>query len=152
LEYITMAAREPIYRPEPPPEPQFQSYKQTSVRLNGIYYVMQGDNTVAVYYPFYFRSAKEVVADLLDMIHNGWQADYSDDYVVWCNYRVMAVIHGSINEENQRIAFFSEPRNDPNDGVASNPWPYWPTYDEWVESGRGDLWKTEDEHLLTAEG
>jgi hypothetical protein len=117
------------------------------VRLNGIYYVMQGEITVAVYNPVYFRFARAVVDDLLGMIRNGWEADYGDDFIVWCNYRVMAVIHGSMAEDDRQIAFFSEPRNDPNVGVAADSWPGWPTYEEWVQAGCRDLWKTESGHL-----
>jgi hypothetical protein len=54
------------------------------------------------------------------------------------------VIHQSMNDERREISFFSERRNDMR---GAPPQMYWPTHDEWVESGRGDLWKTEKSNI-----
>jgi hypothetical protein len=97
---------------------------------------------VAAYNPVYFRSINEVVGDLLDLIKAGLEGPWGEDYVVWCSSRVMAVIHQLMDEPRQRVVLFNDPRNDPIAGRTVRPWPYWPTYEEWVESGCGDLWTT----------
>jgi hypothetical protein len=133
--------KEPLCRPEPPPEFAFH-WKQSAAHTAGNYLVTQNDTVVAVYNLFYFRSAREVVADLLEQIKGGWEAMWGEDFVVWCQSRIMAVIHQSMNKDRRHVSFFVEPRNDP--GCFERPWAYWPTYEEWVESGRGNLWKTEN--------
>jgi hypothetical protein len=58
----------------------------------------------------------------------------------------MAALHQPMDEEHIRIVTFNTPHNDPVGGFRIRPLPYWPTYEEWVQSGRGDLWRTEDDH------
>jgi hypothetical protein len=137
---------DPMCRPEPPLEFAF-GWKQMAPHSDGLYLVMQGSTVVAIYNTSYFRSAKEVVADLLEMIRGGWEAHWGDEFIVWCNHRIMAVLHQSMNEDRQEVTFVGEPRNDPVGGKPYWPLPYWPTYEEWVASGRGDLWKTESDNL-----
>jgi hypothetical protein len=43
----------------------------------------------------------------------------------------------------QKLFLFNDSRNDSIGGRAIEPFPFWPTYEEWLESGRGDLWKTD---------
>jgi hypothetical protein len=64
--------------------------------------------------------------------------------VIWCDGRVMAVIHQPMDGHEQKLFLFNEPRNDPIAGREIDPMPNWPTNEEWVESGRGDLWKTRE--------
>lgn len=47
----------------------------------------------------------------------------------------MAVIHRSMDREEQKLFLFNEPNNDPIAGNTIDPMPYWPTYDEWAEKG-----------------
>jgi hypothetical protein len=134
--------REVLCRPEPPPEFAHQ-FRQMAPNQEGVYLVMQRGDVVAVYNGVYFRSTNEVVADLQDLIHAGLEGVWSDDYVVWCSGRIMAVIHKPLDKSEQKLFLFNEPSNDPIAHRAIDPMPYWPTYAEWVESGRGDLWKTD---------
>ena len=134
--------KEVLCRPEPPPEFAHQ-FRQTAPNQGGVYLVVQGSDVVAIYNGVYFRSTNQVVADLQELIHDGFEGVCSDDYVIWCDGRIMAVIHQPIDGEQQKLFLFNEPRNDPIAGRAIEPMPFWPTYDEWVTSGRGDLWKTD---------
>jgi hypothetical protein len=115
-------------------------------RADGVYHVRQGGDLVAMYVPHYFRTTGEVVADLTERIRNGWRGPYTSDYVVWCSIHVMVVIHEPMDadDEGLKIVLFRDPGNDPNDGDPVPPWSHWPTRDEWVASGRGDLWMTEE--------
>jgi hypothetical protein len=130
-----------IYRPEPPPHPKGPAAWGLEY-LDGVYLVMQKGDVVVAYNPVYFRSINEVVRDLLDLIKAGLEGPWGEDYVVWCSSRVMAVIHQLMDEPRQRVVLFNDPRNDPIEGRMVPPWPQWPTHDEWVQSGRGDLWMT----------
>jgi hypothetical protein len=103
---------------------------------------MQKGDVVIAYHPVYFRSINEVVRDLLELIRAGLEGPWGEDYVVWCSCRVMAVIHQLMNEPCQQVVLFNDPRNDPIQGRIIPPWPFWPTHDEWVASGCGDLWTT----------
>jgi hypothetical protein len=134
--------KEVLCRPEPPPEFAHQ-FRQMAPHQSGVYLVMQRGDVVAVYNGVYFRSTNEVVADFQHLIEGGFEWVWSDDYVIWCDGRIMAVIHQPIDGEQQKLFLFNEPRNDPIAGRAIEPMPFWPTYDEWVTSGRGDLWKTD---------
>jgi hypothetical protein len=134
--------KEVLCRPEPPPEFAHQ-FRQMAPSLAGSYLVTQGSDLMAIYNGVYFRSTNEVVADLQELIQAGLEAVWSDDYVIWCDGRVMAVIHQPMDGHEQKLFLFNEPRNDPIGGRAINPMPYWPKYEEWVERGRGDLWKTD---------
>jgi hypothetical protein len=138
---VSTAPAPVIYRPKPPPHPKGPSGWGLE-HLDGVYLVMQKGDIVIAYNPVYFRSINEVVRDLLDLIKAGLEGPWGEDYVVWCSSRVMAVIHQLMNEPRQRVVLFNDPRNDPIQGRTVPPWPYWPTHDEWVESGRGDLWIT----------
>jgi hypothetical protein len=131
-----------IYRPQPPPNPKGPSGWGLE-HIDGMYLVMQKGDLVAVYNSVYFRSTNEVVRDLLDLIASGQEGPWGEDYVIWCGSRVMAVIHQLMDEPRQQVVLFNDPRNDPIDSRALEPWPCWPTYDQWVESGRGDLWTTD---------
>jgi hypothetical protein len=62
--------------------------------------------------------------------------------VIWSDGRIMAVIHQPMDGHEQKLFLFNEPRNDPIAGRVIAPMPNWPTYEEWIESGRGELWKT----------
>ncbi len=134
--------RQVIYRPEPPASPDGKSWGAGMEHLSGIYRVMQAGDLVAVYNPVYFLSINEVVADLVNVIRADpdWEL-FDDDYVVWCNQspgeRVLAVLQWRADKQDQRVTIFKEKRH------RFQPWPHWPTYEEWVASGRGDLWKTE---------
>ena len=103
---------------------------------------MQKADVVVAYNPVYFRSINAVVRDLLDLINAGLEGPWGEDYVVWCSSRIMAVIHQLMDEPRQQVVLFNDPRNDPVEGRTVEPWPYWPTHDEWVAGGRGDLWTT----------
>ena len=143
---VTAADRVPIQevlcRPEPPPE-FAHVFRQIAPNQGAVYLVMQRGDVLAIYNAVYFRSTNEVVADFQELIRAGFEGVWSDDYVIWCNGRLMAVIHRSMDREEQKLFLFNEPHNDPIAGRAIDPLPYWPTYEEWVESGRVDLWKTE---------
>jgi hypothetical protein len=134
--------KEVVCRPEPPPEFAHQ-FRQTAPSQYGVYVVMQRGDIVAIYNGVYFRSTNEVVADLEQLIQAGLEGVWSDDYVVWSDGRIMAVIHEPLNGGQQKLFLFNEARNDPIGGRELDPMPFWPTYDEWMASGRGDLWKTE---------
>ena len=131
-----------VSRPEPPPE-FAQQFRQMAPNQGGVYVVMQRGDVVAIYNGVYFRSTNDVVSDLEELIHAGFEGTWSDDYVIWSDGRIMAVIHQPLDGSQQKLFLFNEPRNDPIAGRAIEPLPFWPTYDEWVESGRGDLWKTD---------
>jgi hypothetical protein len=131
-----------LCRPEPPPEFAHE-FRQTAPNQGGAYLVLQRGAIVAIYNGVYFRSTNDVVADFEQLIRAGFDGVWSDDFVIWCDGRIMAVIHRSMDREEQRLVLFNEPHNDPIAGRAIDPMPCWPTYEEWVESGRGDLWKTD---------
>jgi hypothetical protein len=133
--------KEVVCRPEPPREFAHE-FRQMAQNQAGVYLVMQRGDVVAIYNGAYFRSTNEVVADFQELIQAGLEGVWSDDYVIWCNGRVMAVIHQPMDGREQKLFLFNEPRNDPIAGRAIHPMPYWPTYEEWAQSGRGDLWKT----------
>jgi hypothetical protein len=133
--------REVVCRPEPPPEFAHE-FRQMAPAHAGVYVVMQRDLVVAIYNGVYFRSTNEVVADLEQLIRAGLEGVWSDDYVIWCDGRIMAVIHQPMDAQQQTLFLFNEPRNDPIAGRTIAPMPGWPTYDEWLTAGRGDLWKT----------
>ena len=139
---MSSAQRPVIYRPKPPAFPDGESWGRGMEQLSGVYRVMQAGDLVAVYNPVYFLSVKEVVADFINIIRavRDWE-DFDDDYVVWCNQspgeRVLAVLQWRAQAAKQRITIFKEKRQ------RCAPWPQWPTYEEWVASGRGDLWKSD---------
>jgi hypothetical protein len=131
-----------VCRPEPPPE-FAHPFRQIAANQGAVYLVMQRGSLLAIYNGVYFHSTNEVVADFQQLLKAGFEGLWSDDFVIWSNGRIMAVIHRSMDREEQKLFLFNEPHNDPIAGQAIDPLPYWPTYDEWVESGRGDLWKTD---------
>ena len=133
--------KEVVCRPEPPPEFAHQ-FRQLAPNQAGVYLVMQRGDLVAIYNGTYFRSTNEVVADLHELIQAGLEGVWSDDYVIWGDGRIMAVIHQPMNGHEQKLFLFNEPRNDPIAGREIAPMPNWPTYEQWVESGRGALWKS----------
>jgi hypothetical protein len=143
---VTAADRVPIQevlcRPEPPPE-FAHVFRQIAPNHGAVYLVMQRGDVLAIYNGVYFRSTNEVVADFQALLRAGFEGVWSDDYVIWCNGRVMAVLHRSMDREEQKLILFNEPHNDPVAGRTIEPMPYWPTYEQWVENGRGDLWKTD---------
>jgi len=142
-----MATRfDPLCRPEPAPK-HAESWKEIAPYSDGVYLVMQRGDVVAIYHPTYFRSINEVMADLIGTIRGGWQGPWGEAYIVWCNNRVMAVLHQPMDEEQLRVVTFNDPRNDPIGGQSVRPFPHWPTYAEWVASGRGDLWETGDDPI-----
>jgi hypothetical protein len=134
-----------LCRPEPPPEFAHQ-FRQMAPNQAGVYLVMQRGDVVAIYNGVYFRSTNEVVADLQELIRAGLEGIWSDDFVIWCDGRIMAVIHQPIEGEQQKLFLFNETRNYPIAGRVLDPMPFWPTYEEWLVSGRGELWKTEPEN------
>jgi hypothetical protein len=134
--------KEVVSRPEPPPEFAHQ-FRQMASNQGGVYLVMQRGDVVAIYNGVYFRSTNDVVADLEELIEAGLEGLWSDDYVIWSDGRIMAVIHQPLDGSQQKLFLFNDPRNDPIGGRALDPLPFWPTYEEWVDSGRGDLWKTD---------
>jgi hypothetical protein len=139
---MSKTERQVIYRPKPPISEVGECWARGMEHLSGVYRVMQAAELVAVYNPVYFLSIKEVVADLIHVIRADpdWES-FDDDYVVWCNQspgeRVLAVLQWRAEKQKQRITVFPEKR------YRCPPWPHWPTYDEWVASGRGDLWATD---------
>jgi hypothetical protein len=132
--------REVVCRPAPPPE-FAHAFRQIAPNQAGVYLVIQRGDVVAIYNGVYFRSTNEVVADLEQLIRAGLAGVWSDDYAIWCDGRIMAVIHQPMGGQEQRLYLFNEPRNDPIAGRSIDPMPAWPTYEEWVAAGRGDLWK-----------
>jgi hypothetical protein len=131
-----------VCRPEPPREFARQ-FRQTAPSHRGVYLVMQRGDLIAIYNGVYFRSTNEVVADLEELLRSGLAGAWSDDYVVWSDGRIMAVIHQPLDGDEQQLFRFNDSRNDPIGGRVIDPPPFWPTYAEWVDSGRGDLWKTD---------
>jgi hypothetical protein len=131
-----------LCRPGPPPEFAHQ-FRQLAPNQGGVYLVMQRGDLVAIYNGVYFRSTNEVVADLVEWIDAGLEGVWSDDYVIWSDGRIMAVIHQPMDGSQQKLFLFNDARNDPIGGRALDPQPFWPTYEEWVDNGRGDLWKTD---------
>lgn len=139
---MTASQRQVIYRPKPPVSEDGKSWGAGMEHLSGVYRVIQAADLVAVYNPVYFLSVKEVVADLVELLRaDPDRQDFDDDYVVWCNQspgeRVLAVVQWRAQKRNQRVTIFKEKRH------RFSPWPHWPTYGEWVASGRGDLWATD---------
>jgi hypothetical protein len=128
-----------VCRPEPPPEFAHE-WRQIAPNQAGNYAVMQRGDVVAIYNGVYFKSTNAVLADFLELLHVGLEGMSSDDYGVWCDGQIMAVIHSSISHEEKELVIFSEPRNDPIAARELKPMPRWPTYEGWVEVGRGDLW------------
>jgi hypothetical protein len=137
---MSTAQHDVIYRPTPPPHPSSNPRDWGLEYLDGIYVVMQKGDPVVAYHSTYFRSTNEVVADLLGLISEGLEGLWSDDFVIWCCGRVMAVIHQPVDERHRRVVLFNDRDNDPIAGRQLAAWPDWPSYDEWVKSGRGDLW------------
>ena len=134
--------KEIVCRPEPPTEFAHE-FRQLAPNQGGVYLVLQGDDVVVIYNGVYFRSTNEVVADFLELIQAGFEGVWSDDYVIWCLGRIVAVIHQPMDAKEQKVFLFNEELNDPIGGRAIDPMPFWPTFEEWVASGRGALWKTE---------
>ena len=81
--------------------------------------VMQRGDVVAIYNGVYFRSTNEVVADLQQLIQAGLEGTWSDDYVIWSDGRIMAVIHRPPDGGQQKLFLFNEHRNDPIGGRAT---------------------------------
>jgi hypothetical protein len=131
-----------ICRPEPPPEFAHE-WRQIAPSQAANFAVMQRGDLVALYNGVYFRSTNEVVADFLELLQAGLAGVWSDDYVIWCDGLIMAVIHRSMDREDQKLVLFNEPGNDPINGRIIAAMTGWPTLEEWVESGRGDLWRTD---------
>ena len=104
--------KEIVCRPEPPPEFAHE-FRQMAPNQGGVYLVLQGDDVVAIYNGVYFRSTNEVVADFLELIQAGFEGVWSDDYVVWCLGRIVAVIHQPMDGKEQKVFLFNEERNDP---------------------------------------
>jgi hypothetical protein len=150
---MSTTARQIIYRPRPPVLSDGTLAAKGMEFLSGVYLVMQQERIVAAYHPTYFLSAREVVADFIQLIRAGdeeWNL-WDDDYVVWIatssEHRVLAVIRWRKKTQNEHVTFFDERRKH-----RIRPWPGWPTYDEWVASGRGDLWWTEGGAEANQEG
>ncbi len=139
---MNTAERDAIYRPQPPPHPKGPRGWGLE-HIDGSYLVIQKTDLVVVYNSVYFHGINEVVRDLLDLIAAGLEGPWGDDYVIWCGDRVMAVIHQLMDEPRQRVVLFNDSRNDPNESHPPPSWRSWPSYDEWVASGRGDLWLTD---------
>jgi hypothetical protein len=131
--------KEFVRRPERPPEFAHE-WRQLARNQAGNYVVMQCGDVVAIYNGVYFQSTNEVVADFQALIQAGFEGVWSDDYVIWCDGRIMALIHRSMDRQEQKIFLFNKPHNDPIAGRVIDPMPYWPTQEAWVEAGRGDLW------------
>jgi hypothetical protein len=134
-------AREVIERPKSPVGKSGKSLGGTLPQLTGVYRVASGTDLVAIYNPAYFLSAKEVVGDFVGVIRSQeeWNLD-DDDYAIWtCHlqdrYRIVAILQYRANEDHQRVQFFEEGRSG-----GMEPWPNWPTREEWIASGRSDLW------------
>jgi hypothetical protein len=132
--------REFISRPEPPLEFAHE-WRQVAPNQAGNYVVMQRGDVVAVFNGVYFRSTNEVIADFLELLHSGLEGLWSDDYVLWCDGRIMAVIHRSMDGDEQKLILFNEPNNDVIAGRVIKPMPDWPSYEDWVENGRAELWR-----------
>ena len=133
---MSTAERQIVYRPKPPGK-----VGRWTIRLSGFYLVTREAEIIAAYHPTYFRSAREVVADFIDLFRSEEDWDCQDnDYVVWsCPNRVVAVVRWRAMKEEQHMEF---PEPTPSPGLCL-PWPGWPTREEWIKSGRGDLWWTE---------
>ena len=56
----------------------------------------------------------------------------------------MSVLHQPMDDAHLKVILF----NDPIGGKVHDPLPCWPTYEEWIKSGRGDLWKTDKDNSL----
>jgi hypothetical protein len=138
---------ESIYRPKSPIIPK--SGNPAGARLlqvSGTYLVTRRTELVAVYHPAYYRSVGEVVIDFIDLCRSdsGWEDRRLDhcDFVVWGNAyqgRVLAAMRWNPDTQNQETTLFPEDARD-----LMEPWPGWPTREEWIASGRGDLWWTEE--------
>jgi hypothetical protein len=109
-------------------------------KYSGYYEVVQGTHRVVAYDSRYFRSIREVVADLTGLIEGDLgRPAAGDDYVVWWAGRVLAVYHLHMDDEGKRLVFFDDPRNDPRSDGPTPTWPGWPTYEQWVAGGKGPL-------------
>jgi hypothetical protein len=61
--------------------------------------------------------------------------------VIWCDGRIMAVIHQPMDGREQKLFLFNEARNDPIAWREIAPMPNWPTFAKWVASGQGEFWR-----------
>jgi hypothetical protein len=128
-----------IYRPDSTARKDWPDYRHCS----GFYLVTQADQTLFAYISTYYRSAREVVADLIDRRDrkaSGLVSTESGsmDFVVWYDSRIMAVVHEVFTSETGRCksVFFGEKGNDPvHEGTLYG----WPSRDEWIAAGRPDL-------------
>ena len=133
-------ADEVIYRPNRPVGEDGIT-RGPDADSGGTYYflVTQGHKIVAAYHLFYFRTPGEVLVDLLDMAKAGRLDGWFEDFAVWWSDRLQVAIHQPMDEEHQRIVWFGEERNAPGQAGPLSWWSGWPSYDQWVADGKGDI-------------
>ena len=97
-------------------------------------------------WPFTFGRTNEVVADFLELIQAGFEGVWTDDYVVWCLGRIVAVIHQPMDGREQKVFLFNEERNDPIAGRVIEPMPFWPTL---RRVGRRRAWRSLEDRAVS---
>jgi hypothetical protein len=137
-----------IERPTPPIDKLGKRLSGPHPSLSGVWFVTRGAQIVAVYNPFYFWHASEIVADFVGVIRSqeDWE-DWDADYALWKttgtadHYWLMAAIRWRPDAGGQSVEFY-EVKSDHHRSDCN--WPGWPTREQWIERGRGDLWLTDD--------
>jgi hypothetical protein len=137
-----------IERPTPPSGKEGKRLHGFDPSLSGAWLITRGAELVAVYNPFYYLTPEEIVADFVEIIRVQDDWEFGDaDYVLWKStstrdrYWIRATIRWRPDAGGQRVEFY-EVKADRY--VAATPWPGWPTREQWIESGRGDLWLIDD--------
>ncbi len=132
--------------PTPPRFPNGKSMEIYDGEQGGYYHVFNEGELAAAYNLMYFHSVEEVIIDLLDRIKTEEvKGKWGSDFVIWFSGRVLAVLHEPMVGTRLQVVRFTEERNDPGSpGPHHIHRPGWPTYEQWVDSGKGPLWY--DEH------
>jgi hypothetical protein len=133
----------PVY-PEPPRRPDGRSMGPDPERTSGFYEVINVADRAAAYSSIYYWFVGEVIADLLDRLKSDEvKGKWGQDFVIWRDGRILAVLHEPMDDEQVKVHLFNEDRNDPG-GTDHRHLPGWPTREQWIERGRGDLWFDRD--------
>lgn len=131
--------QEVIYRPELPKRPDGSRVITVEQGGTHFYRVTQEDKIVAAYHAFYFQTPNEVIADLLELIRGGRLEGWFSDFAIWWDSRLQAVIHQPMDETKAQTFRFAEDRNAPPAAGPLSWWHGWPSYEQWVAEGKGDI-------------
>jgi hypothetical protein len=126
-----------IYRPNRPLGPNGELLGVDAASKIAMYYlVMQEEAIVAAYHLVYFQSIHEVIADLIDLLRAGRiEGPRGEDYAVWYDGRLLAALHQPLGAVPRRIVLFEDPGPTPD----YLRWPGWPSYEQWVAEGKGEI-------------